>query len=76
MTGKHWCRYVTIILPLRYAFSYCLTTLQTAFLLPLEIPFSERACDISQVKKRLECSIGEITLLAKLAYSTNIVIED
>ena len=24
-----------------YAFSYCLATKQTAFLLPLEIPFSE-----------------------------------
>ena len=46
------------------------TTKQTAFLLPLEIPFSEWACDVTQVKKRLECSIGEITFLAKLAYST------
>ena len=46
------------------------TTKQTAFLLPLEIPFSEWACDVTQVKKRWECSIGEITFLAKLAYST------
>ena len=28
------------------------TTLQTAFLLPFEIPFSEWACDVTQVKKR------------------------
>ena len=61
---------VTIIIPLRYAFSHCLTTKQTAFLLPLEIPFSELACDFIQVKERWECSIGEITFLAKLAYST------
>ena len=46
------------------------TTKQTAFLMPLEIPFSEWACDVTQVKKLLECSIGEITFLAKLAYST------
>ena len=43
---------------------------QTALLLPLEIPFSECACDVTQVKKRWECSIGEITFLAKIAYST------
>ena len=47
------------------------TTKQTAFLMPLEIPFSEWACDVTQVKKLLECSIGEITFLAKLAYSTD-----
>ena len=61
---------MTIILPLRYAFSYCLTTKQTAFLLPLEIHFSEWASDFTQVKKRWECSIGENTFLAKIAYST------
>ena len=61
---------MTIVLPLRYAFSYCLSTKQTAFLLPLENPFSEWACDITQVKKRWECLVGEITFLAKLAYST------
>ena len=48
----------------------CLTIKRTAFLLPLEIPFSEWACDVTPVKKRSECSIGEIILLAKLAYST------
>ena len=46
------------------------TTKQTAFLLPLEIPFSEWDCDVTNVRKRLKCSIGEITFLAKLAYST------
>ena len=48
-------------------------TKQTAFLLPLDIPFSEWACDVTQVKKRCECSIGEITFFAKLAYSTIVV---
>ena len=30
----------------------CLTIKQTAFLLPLENPFSEWACDVTPVKKR------------------------
>ena len=50
------------------------TTKQTARLLPLEIPFSEWACDVTQVKKGWECTIGEITFLAKIAYSTIVLV--
>ena len=48
------------------------TTKQTALLLPLEIPFSEWACDVTQVKKRWECSIGEITFLQWFIYNLSL----
>ena len=52
-----------------YAFSYCLATKQKAFLLSLDIPFSEWACDVTQVKKTVgmlnwrNYILGEISLL-------------
>ena len=49
---------------------FLLINYRQLFFLPLEIPFSEWACDLTQVKTWWECSIGEITFLAKLAYST------
>ena len=45
------------------------TTKQTAYLLPLKIPFSEWACDVTQVKKTMgmfywrNYILGEISLL-------------
>ena len=33
------------------------------------------SCDVTQVKKRWECSIGEITFLAKLAYLTILLVQ-
>ena len=48
---------------------YCLVNKQISFLLPLEIPYSESDCDVTDTKIPKGCKISELSL-AKIAYST------
>ena len=47
-----------------------LDNLTASFSSALGNPLFRMSLDFTKVKKRWECSIGEITFLAKLAYST------